>query len=147
MDDLARGGRESPVGGPQHPTRQVSPLAALGRGLAKRCPHCGIGRIYTGWAHEEKTCSNCGLVFEPTEGDTWAFTIVGDRIPVAAAIVVVYFELGSRLGPVSLIAVMAVLCAILLWTAPNRWGLGVALLYLQRTRWPDPLDAIPPRRP
>jgi hypothetical protein len=90
-----------------------------------------------------KICPVCGLVFEPTEGDTWAFTIIGDRIPVAAGIIVVYFELGSRLGPVALVAVMAVLCAALLWTAPNRWGLGVALLYLQRTRWPDPLDRIP----
>ena len=91
-----------------------------------------------------KTCQSCGLIYEPTEGDTWAFTIIGDRIPVAAGIIVVYFELGSRLGPVSLIAVMAVLIAALLWTAPNRWGLGVALLYLQRTWWPDPLDPIPP---
>ena len=121
-----------------------STATALARGLMKRCPHCGAGRIYTGWAREEKICSNCGLVFEPAEGDTWAFTIVGDRTPVAAAIIVVYFELGSRLGPVSLVAVMAVLSALLLWTAPNRWGLGVALLYLQRTRWPDPLDPIPP---
>jgi hypothetical protein len=38
---------------------------------------------------------------------------------------------------------MAVLCAVLLWTAPNRWGVGVALLYLQRVWWPDPLDRIP----
>ena len=65
-----------------------------------RCPHCGIGKIYTGWATEVKTCPRCGLVYEPTEGDTWAFTIIGDRIPVAAGIIVVYFELGSRLGPV-----------------------------------------------
>jgi len=82
-------------------------------------------------------------VYEPTEGDTWAFTIIGDRIPVAAGIIVVYFELGSRLGPVALVTVMVALCGVLLWTAPNRWGLGVALLYLQRVWWPDPLDKIP----
>jgi hypothetical protein len=83
------------------------------------------------------------LVYEPTEGDTWAFTIVGDRIPVAAGILIVYFELGSRLGPAALVAVMTALAALLLWTAPNRWGVGVALLYLQRVWWPDPLDRIP----
>jgi uncharacterized protein (DUF983 family) len=143
MDDLARRGRESPVGGPQRPDSPVSALTALGRGLLKRCPHCGIGAIYTGWAHEVGACPHCGLVYEPTEGDTWAFTIIGDRIPVAAGIIIVYFELGSRLGPVSLIAVMTALSAALLWTAPNRWGLGVALLYLQRTWWPDPLDKLP----
>ena len=88
-------------------------------------------------------CPVCGLVYEPTEGDTWAFTIIGDRIPVAAGIIIVYFELGSRLGPVALVTVMVALCGVLLWTAPNRWGLGVALLYLQRVWWPDPLDKIP----
>jgi uncharacterized protein (DUF983 family) len=145
MDDLAGRGGEGPVGGPQRPDPQVSSLAALGRGLLKRCPHCGVGRIYTGWAHDVGACPHCGLIYEPTEGDTWAFTIIGDRIPVAAGIIVVYFELGSRLGPTALVAVMTVLSAALLWTAPNRWGLGVALLYLQRTWWPDPLDPIPPR--
>jgi uncharacterized protein (DUF983 family) len=113
------------------------------RGFRKRCPHCGRGRIYTGWAQELKVCPVCGLVYEPTEGDTWAFTIIGDRIPVAAGIIIVYFELGSRLGPVALVTVMVALCGVLLWTAPNRWGLGVALLYLQRVWWPDPLDKIP----
>ena len=120
-----------------------SAFTALSRGLKKKCPHCGVGRIYTGWASEQKKCEHCGLVFEPTEGDTWAFTIIGDRIPVAAGIIIVYFELGSRLGPVALFAAMAALCAVLLWTTPNRWGAGVALLYLQRSWWPDPLDKIP----
>jgi uncharacterized protein (DUF983 family) len=143
MDDLARDRREGAVGGAQRPRDKVSALTALGRGLMNRCPHCGVGKIYTGWAREVKTCPHCGFVYEPTEGDTWAFTIIGDRVPVAAGIIIVYFELGSRLGPAALIAVMAALCALLLWTAPNRWGLGVALLYLQRTWWPDPLDKLP----
>jgi uncharacterized protein (DUF983 family) len=125
----------------------VRSRTALSHGLRKRCPHCGQGRIYIGWATEVKTCPACGLVYEPTEGDTWAFTIIGDRIPVAAGIVVVYFGFGTRLGPAALVGVMTMLIAVLLWTAPNRWGFGVALLYLQRTWWPDPLDPIPPWRP
>jgi len=146
MADVADGGGESVIGSSgrrSSPVAPVRPLTALLRGFVKRCPNCGRGRIYTGWAKEVKTCPVCGLVYEPTEGDTWAFTIIGDRIPVAAGIIVVYFELGSRLGSGALIAVMVVLCALLLWTAPNRWGVGVALLYLQRVWWPDPLDPIP----
>jgi len=143
MDDFARGGGEGAVGGPQRSGPQVSAGTALIRGLMKRCPHCGIGPIYVRWAHDARVCSHCGLVYEPTEGDTWAFTIIGDRIPVAAGIVIVYFELGSRLGPLALFAAMTVVIALLVWTTPNRWGLGVALLYLQRTWWPDPLDKLP----
>jgi hypothetical protein len=29
-------------------------------------------------------------------------------------------------------------------TAPNRWGIGIALHYLSRLVWPDPSDPVPP---
>ncbi len=38
---------------------------------------------------------------------------------------------------------MAVLGALLVWTAPNRWGVGIALHYLSRVYWPDPDDPVP----
>ena len=63
---------------------------ALRRGLRKRCPHCGEGRLFSGWSHLER-CSICGLVFARNPGDTWAFTIIGDRLPIAAIIVLIYF--------------------------------------------------------
>ena len=63
---------------------------ALGRGWRKRCPHCGEGSLFSGWTHLER-CSRCGLVFERNPGDTWAFTIIGDRLPVAAIIALIYF--------------------------------------------------------
>src|SRR3977135_2726655 len=65
----------------------------LGRGLRKRCPHCGEGRLFSGWSHLER-CSTCGLVFERNPGDTWAFTIIGDRLPVAAIIALIYLGVG-----------------------------------------------------
>jgi hypothetical protein len=36
------------------------------------------------------------------------------------------------------------LAALVIWTAPNRWGAGIALHYLSRVYWPDPADPIPP---
>jgi hypothetical protein len=33
--------------------------------------------------------------------------------------------------------------ALLVWTAPNRWGAGIALHYLSRVFWPDPGDPVP----
>ena len=43
------------------------------------------------------------------------------------------------------IATFLVLGALLIWTAPNRWGVGIALHYLSRVFWPDPEDPVPPR--
>ena len=116
-------------------------LTALRRGLSRRCPHCGGSPLFSGWHHLDR-CSVCGLVYERNPGDTWAFTIIGDRLPVAAIIVMIYFGIG-RSHPALGIATCAVLGAALVWTSPNRWGAGIALHYLSRVFWPDPADPIP----
>ena len=120
-------------------TRRIVP--ALQRGLRKRCPHCGVGPLFTGWTQLVR-CSHCGLVFEPHEGDTWFFTVIGDRLPVAVAIVIVYFNLGAFSHALGALAFAAIVVT-LIWTTPNRWGAGVALHYLSRVFWPDPADPMP----
>jgi len=74
--------------------RQV--WTALRRGASRRCPHCGKGAIFAGWAHHLERCSVCGLVYERNPGDTWAFTIVGDRIPIAAIVALIYLAIEFR---------------------------------------------------
>jgi hypothetical protein len=64
---------------------------AVARGWRRQCPHCGIGPLFAGrWRHLER-CAHCGLVFERNPGDTWAFTVIGDRLPIAAIIAVIFF--------------------------------------------------------
>ena len=87
----------------------------------------------------------CGLIYERNPGDTWAFTIIGDRIPVAAVIILIYFGV-VRSHPVLGAAVFVVVGIGLIVTAPNRWGLGIALHYVSRVYWPDPADPVPPYR-
>ena len=117
-------------------------LTAIRRGLRKRCPHCGQGAIFSGFAHHLERCAVCGLVYERNPGDTWAFTVIGDRLPIAAIIVLIYFGIG-RSHPLIGFGTIIVLGALLVWTAPNRWGAGIALHYLTRVFWPDPADPVP----
>jgi uncharacterized protein (DUF983 family) len=124
------------------PSRAKRIATTLGRGLRKRCPHCGQGRSFSGWSQLER-CSVCGLVFVPNPGDTWAFTIFGDRLPIGLMVVVIYFGVG-RSHPALGLTILVVLGALLVWTAPNRWGAGIALHYLSRLYWPEPADPIPP---
>jgi hypothetical protein len=72
-------------------------VTAVRRGATRRCPHCGKGALFRGWAHHA-----LGLI---------AIGILG---------------------------------ALLVITAPNRWGIGIALHYLSRLVWPDPADPVPP---
>ena len=121
---------------------RVPVVTALARGLRKRCPHCGEGRLFAGWSRHLERCDRCGLVFERNPGDTWAFTIIGDRLPIAAVIAIIYYGV-VRSHPVLGMTMLVVLGVVLVWTAPNRWGAGIALHYLSRVLWPDPDDPIP----
>jgi len=85
----------------------------------------------------------CGLVYERNPGDTWAFTVIGDRLPIAAIIVLVYFGI-VRSRPAAGVVTLVLLGIVLVITAPNRWGAGIALHYLSRLIWPDPDDPVPP---
>ena len=85
----------------------------------------------------------CGLVYERNPGDTWAFTVIGDRLPIAAIIVLVYFGI-VRSRPAPGVVTLVLLGIVLVITAPNRWGAGIALHYLSRLIWPDPDDPVPP---
>jgi hypothetical protein len=98
--------------------------------------------LFDGWRHLER-CGRCDLVYERNPGDTWAFTVIGDRLPVAAIIVLIYFGVVRRHATLGMTLLVA-LGLVLIWTAPNRWGVGIALHYLSRVYWPDPDDPLPP---
>ena len=98
---------------------------------------------YSGWADLIDRCSHCGPVYERDPGDTWFFTIIGDRLPVAAAVVVVYFNLGSLSRALAMVVFVAMIVAII-WTAPNRWGVGIALHYVSRVFFSGSGGSDPP---
>jgi uncharacterized protein (DUF983 family) len=115
---------------------------SLKRGIRRKCPHCGRGPLFSGWMTTRDRCPSCGLVYERSAGDTWAFWIIGDRIPIAIAIAAVYFGVGPRSWIEGAILIGAVV-AMLVATIPQRMGLVIALDYLTRRWWPDPNDALP----
>src|SRR5436190_2996072 len=112
-------------------TRRASMLTAIRRGWTKRCPHCGIGPLFSGWANHLERCDACGLVYERNPGDTWAFTIILDRLPVAAIIVLVYFGIFRSHHALGFV-MFAVIAIAFVWRSPYRWGLAIALHYLSR---------------
>ena len=116
---------------------------AFRRGLRKRCPHCGEGQLFSGWSHFE-SCSVCGLVYSRNPGDTWAFTIVGDRLPIAATIVLIYFGV-MRSYLVLGLTMMVLSAALVVWTAPNRGARGSRSTTYRECIGPIP--RIPSRRP
>jgi hypothetical protein len=62
--------------------------------------------------------------------------LVGDRLPIAAIIVLIYFGV-ARGHPALFVVLFAVTASIVIWTTPNRWGLFIAMHYLSRRHWGD----------
>ena len=117
-------------------TTRSSAWRALKYGLRRRCPNCGEGHLLEGWMTVRDRCPQCGLVYERNAGDTWAFWIVGDRIPLAIAIVGVYFGFGPKSWVYGSIF-LAGFALVMIATIPQRLGLVLALDYLSRRWWPD----------
>jgi len=119
-------------------------LRAVGRGWRKRCPHCGRGALFSRWSHQLARCAECSLVFERNPGDTWAFTVIGDRLPLAVMIMLMYGGV-HRAPPLVAPVLFAMLVIALVWTTPNRWGVGLALHYVVRVTAGDADDPVPGR--
>lgn len=50
------------------PTRPARPIVLLLRGLFRRCPNCGSGRVFRHWWTMKERCPRCGMKFEREEG-------------------------------------------------------------------------------
>lgn len=66
-------------------------IRAVGRGLRKRCPQCGEGRIFAGYTRTKATCDSCGLDLSGHQADDAppyvTIMIVGHiAIPLALAV-------------------------------------------------------------
>jgi uncharacterized protein (DUF983 family) len=84
--------------------------ALISRGLRKVCPHCGEGKVFSGWFRMDPRCSSCDYPFEREEG-YWTGAMI-----VNIAVVEAWFAL--------------LFMVVLIVTMPDpNWGaiLGVAL--------------------
>lgn len=105
----------------------------LKRGMRRRCPRCGEGKLFRRWLEIDERCSHCNLVYQPDYGDTWLFLIITDRIPLLFGIAVVYFGFAvpTWIAPIGFFFAMAI---PLLATIRQRQGIAIALDYLVRMR-------------
>jgi uncharacterized protein (DUF983 family) len=124
----------------------IHPFRAFANGFRRKCPHCGEGPLLDGWATLRSRCPVCGIVYERNPGDTWAFWLIGNRVPLFVAIAAVYFGVGPQSWKQGLV-IIAVFAVVLVVSLPVRIGLVTALDYLSRRYWPDPTDNIPPLPP
>src|ERR1700721_2429514 len=82
-------------------------LIGLRRGLTRRCPACGAGRLFTGYLAVEDTCPACGHDNGQYPAD--------DAPPYFTILIVGH------------VVVAPALCFSFIWTWPAGWVLAVTL--------------------
>ena len=106
-----------------------SATRAIGRGLLRRCPRCGKGRLFEGWYRLLASCEHCGLRFSDSTSDHIALIYLSTAVQTAGfAFLILMVRPASpwlARGALALIAL-----AIMLANLPNRKGFAIAVDYL-----------------
>lgn len=103
----------------------------LVRGVRKRCPRCGVGRVFQRWYSALEHCSACGLSFCERDGagDTWAFMYLSTAGLTGCIVVVMLLVRPESLWQGRLY-VLATAILLIVGTLPRRRSLGIAVNHL-----------------
>ena len=87
-------------------------LAAVGRGLTRRCPRCGSGGLFEGWFSIREHCARCRLRLQREEGGFLGAMTINYTVTAAAWLVVFVTWLALDLPEVHVAALTIVSLAI-----------------------------------
>ena len=108
----------------------VSTFTAIRRGLARRCPRCGEGKVLTGYLTREPECKSCQLDLTPIsadDGPAWATLLVVGHV---VAPLLILFGRDERI-PIwlAILALSAIMLVGVWWCLPRAKGLFIALIW------------------
>lgn len=109
-------------------------LLALLRGLRRRCPACGRGRIFSSWYTAHSRCPSCKTDFDRLQDHTWAFMYVTTAMLTGLMIVGMFLLVPASLSR-GVVLVAGVAVFVIVGTLPFRKGLALAIEWLIEMRW------------
>ncbi|MEQ1907056.1 MAG: DUF983 domain-containing protein [Pirellulaceae bacterium] len=107
------------------------------RGITRRCPRCGKGKVFKRWVTLHDNCSECGLQYLRDQGDLWGYLLFVDRAMFIFPLVVMFYFGWWNPGSFWYWGVIGLLIAGMVYTIPHRNAISVGLDYMVRTRTED----------
>ena len=109
----------------------------LWRGMCRRCPQCGQGKVFKGWLKLHDRCDVCGLQLLNNQGDLWAYLVAVDRaLFIFPLVIMIYFRLYNP-HSVWYYVFCFLLLAGFFFTLPHRNGMSLGIDYLIRRKHGD----------
>ena len=119
----------------------------LWRGMRRRCPQCGQGKVFKGWLKLHDRCDVCGLQLLNNQGDLWAYLVAVDRaLFIFPLVIMIYFRIYNPHSVWYYLFCGALLAAFFL-TLPYRNGMSLGLDYLIRRKHGDLAGKDAPPKP
>lgn len=109
-------------------------ITVLLRGLRKRCPQCGVGKIFIRWYTIDNHCAQCHLDFIENQSNTWAFMYISTAF-LTGLIIVAMLLIHPQSLWLSRFWVMLMAFFIIAGSMPYRKGLAMAIEYLVELKW------------
>jgi uncharacterized protein (DUF983 family) len=108
------------------------------RGLKKRCPHCGQGKVLRGYLTQRAACLQCGedlSTIRADDGPPWLTILLVGHIMAPFVHYFITHDTFPQHLELPIMMVVAVLGA--LWILPHAKGLFIALIWLTRQKRAD----------
>ena len=119
----------------------------LWRGMHRRCPQCGQGKVFKGWLRLRERCDVCGLQLLNNQGDLWVYLVAVDRaLFIFPLIIMIYFRLYNPYSMWYYVFSIGLLVGFL-YTLPHRNGISLGVDYLIRRKHGDLSEKEPANPP
>lgn len=109
-------------------------VPTLVRGIKKRCPRCGRGRLFEHWYTLVDQCGTCGLEHLHADGNTWAFMYISTAALTGSIVLAMFLFVPPSLAHGRAI-VFPVALLLICGSLPYRKGVAIAIEYLVERRW------------
>ncbi len=124
------------------PSAMHRTLRPLTRGLRRRCPRCGCGRLFAQWYTLHDRCPDCDLDFEETSGNTWAFMYLSTAFLTGLIVVAMLFVIRPSHWA-SRAVVLPLALVVILGSLPYRKGFAIGIEFLIERHWGKYADTAP----
>ena len=120
---------------------EVGAVAALTRGIRKRCHRCGESDTFLTWFHSRTLCPECGLRWEKEEGGFLGAMVINYSVATAGWLTLLLMVLIATVPDVPVAPLLIASCVVLvtlpLWFYPRAKMLWAAVEFMVLRSQPD----------
>ncbi|CCJ05484.1 DUF983 domain-containing protein [Methylocystis sp. SC2] len=111
--------------------RDPSPGRSLFRGLRRKCPNCGVGKLFASYLKPRDSCAHCGEGFAGLDADDGpAWLTVGVVTILVVPLLFILESSGRYACAVEMLIVVPLTIALVLLLLPLTKGFFISALWL-----------------